>query len=317
MLFDRLVERYSPLTGVSHTNPVLRRELRSQGVRHVPADVSPLHSELAVTLVTLLGVGLFALVILRATPLFELIVNGLLLLAPLAFFVSQMVYSVAVDLYNLYLTVSIWHGRGKPQHIDLVRLTSLDEGILANTYLSLTHVRIWRWLRVETALRAVIPMFMTVLVGFLSCTLGVMAIIATYSTLNEANWLGMLTVVTFGVAVVTFTLSYLREPVWRARSVTAFSLMLGTRVRDTSTALLVGGLSLLGWRVLLFGISFGLLYLVAVSLFVYPVNADRSAREFIVIIALFLLLNPVLRGVYQVIYVWSLQRTISVLRAGE
>jgi hypothetical protein len=317
MLFDRLVERYSPLAGVSRTNPVLHRELRSQGVGQLPPDNLPLHSELVVTLVTLMGIGVLALVILRATPLFELIVNGLLLLTPLALFGSQVVYSVGVDLHNLYLTISTWHQRGQPQHIDLVRLTSLDEGALASTYFSLTHVRLWWWLRVETALRAVIPMFLSVVLGFLSCTLGVMAIIATYSTLNEANWLGLLTVVTVGVVVVAFTVSYVREPVWRARSVTAFGLLLGTQVRDTSTALLLGSLLVIGWRVLLAAASFGLLYMAVVSLFVRPVTAERSAPEFVMIIAAFLLLNRVLRGVYHAAYMWSLRRAVSALRAGE
>ena len=314
-MFERLTNLtsissvYKPLEELERVHAVINRELdlpsRLREVEQLPlygAEWVGLASALHVMAI----IGLSWWLCVRDTtsnPLPSLLV----------LIIPNLVISMGADVYAGMRIISLWHSHSQHTMWDSVRLTMPSDHHLLKTYEALGNIRTWRALQIDMSMRSLPAVLLAMIGGMLLMAVLVFGVIMQISRWREFIWMAVL-----GVLCIRLATLYVRDPLWRFRTNTMWSLLCAAQFQDTVTALItcIGGS--LGLRMLHWGVLIGLASITRslqgpVSVIEMPLHfweALAWAAVLLVVVA------PVTQGIYQGLYALLGRWTVITLRRG-
>jgi hypothetical protein len=163
-----------------------------------------------------------------AVPFFTVLVPVIVLFGPL-------VYTIAIDLRAVLLCVTFWHARTQADGLDLVRLTAPTDEALLTVLQVAGELNVWRGMRWEMALRG----FDTI--GGVATCVAFGIYLSTYLLLtssDDVHYYDNAVVVLLAIWAIRLLLMYIREPLWRMRTLVALSITVASRIPETNAAIL-------------------------------------------------------------------------------
>ncbi|MFN8421375.1 MAG: hypothetical protein U0528_19350 [Anaerolineae bacterium] len=303
-----MLENYSPLSLITRSNAIFDRELPRITTNFQRSVISGELTALA---------GILQIALMLFIPLLYRVVDpqipqiAVALAAPLAL---QLLLSLILDIHGCLTAISLWQNFYRQERWDAVRLTALAEDDVVQAFYALAQVKLWTATRFESSLRLVLPGLLLTLGSVCSLPIGLivgLVAISDFGSFGNAILFAALCGFMF-----SFGLTYVREPVWRLRLVTALALWSAARINGVSAALLAGaGVLLL--RLVQFSAVY-LIYLGALWLSAAPVGNFAVGVVLGVYFALLaVLLNPVMRLFHGYLSRWLIAQTTQFIRRGE
>lgn len=185
-------------------------------------------------------------------------------------FFANLGLSFAADVYYMAVTLGQANRATLNAEWDILRMTPLHTADILAAKTAAAEIRGWRWMALETAMRATG-------LEFVALATFALIFISLYRPIVIAA-LGPL---------AAFALCLLLEPFWRMRALVAFSMAIGVEVRSTTKAFLTGIAVVLGvvlLRLFVFGLLGGAIlgaFLSASSLFPVFQNFYCMAAPFV------------------------------------
>lgn len=302
----KLLDNYSPLDLLKRPLTVFNYEVNR--MRWQPELPDPRKKDMARVWEVLrwliaLSILSFPLVSAFGTMISVLII-GIIVLGP-------WVASVIADLYTVSNAVMFWRTRAQIETLDVLRLTMPNDEAMLDSLRGATELMAWRGMRWETALRAFLP-----LCGFVACAAGGIALVASLGQTGSPREMVRFVLGLCLIAwLVRLFFVYVREPLWRMRTLVAMSILIASRTQDTNSGILVAsGIAMLLKVVQLTVYVF--LIIGTVSLFGFD-RWDRELESAVWLGAGCLVVPGSVRIAYQRLHRWFTRETIRVMQGAE
>jgi hypothetical protein len=218
------------------------------------------------------------------------------------------------DIYYMAVTVHSINNQINSGHWELLRLTPMDDADIFEAKLATAHIRAWRVMNVEVALRLMVVTLVSAMILFPA-----RAFLNGESLFGRSSiWNGLLDALRqrpFSTTLILITffawvIAYVIEPRWRMRSLTTLGMYISSRIHNVSLSSVAGFFSLLGFHflqvVLFFGAGWFFVQMFATMM--YP----SYAYDYIFILQLIVMLTllVLLFMFYRITEAWARRVTI-------
>jgi hypothetical protein len=158
------------------------------------------------------------------------------------------------DIYYMAVTVHSINNQINSGHWELVRLTPMDAADIFEAKLTTAHIRAWRVMNVEVALRLMAITLVSAMILFpeRAYTSG-QSLVGRSSiwgglldSLQERPYYTILILITF----FSWLIAYVLEPRWRMRSITSLGMVISSRIHNISLSSVAGFFSIFGFHLL-------------------------------------------------------------------
>jgi hypothetical protein len=312
-----VLETYTPYSLLTRPNPIFERERAT--LRLSPAEERlPHFSFTGLYLIGLVGVAaLIGVPWLLRNPRLESLGAWLPLLCAV-YLVLQWLVSLGADGYVIVQSINQWQLRQQREHWDVVRLTPVGESAVVHAFRALIELRVWRTVQIETTMRLVLPGLPILAVVLGSWVLPILLALVLVVAFDIGEGLGTVALlVALGYFLGQLGIAYLREPVWRMRTVTALSMWAAARFAEPPLALLSAVCGTLLLR-LVPALLLAAVYQIALLLLALPIGdlwAGMAAAAWIGAVGV--ALTPGARLLHGRLTDVFTQRVIDLLRRGE
>jgi hypothetical protein len=145
------------------------------------------------------------------------------------------IVGLIADLYTVSNVVMFWRSRAREEELDILRLTMPNDEVLLDNMRAAAEVAVWGGMRWETALRSFLP-----LCGFIVCAGVGIVLIFSYGQTRVPREMPQLA---FGLSMILWLVRlfflYVREPLWRMRTLVALSIAVASRTREGNSGVLI------------------------------------------------------------------------------
>ena len=283
----KMYDNYSPLDLLKRpfSSPIFKYEVKQ--LRWSP-EFEDVRSADWVFTWKVFGFQIALVIVLVGLRPYWTLANALLFaVMPIIVLLGPFIFTVIVDFRTVLVSISFWHAHTYANGLDLLRLTMHTDTDLLNMLRAIAELTVWRGMRWEMALRGFVAIG-----GIAGIVLYALEPVARFS-----NFINFWAITLIPLWIIRMSMLYLREPLWRMRTLVALSIAVAAYIPDTNAALLVASALALCLKVMQLAGAGIVLYLTFVI-----TRSDPDQGLLLIVIPSWLLVTPIVRTAYDVLH---------------